>query len=82
MLLGIIAATIGGIFGTESTILHWVVALVCFAIGLHLLGAFKFSFDFLARLQPKRVASRGSSVPSSSASSSASPAPSAAPPCS
>ncbi len=59
MLLGIIAATIGGIFGTESTILHWVVALVCFAIGLHLLGAFKFSFDFLARLQPKRVAVTG-----------------------
>ena len=59
MLLGIIAATIGGLFGTGSTILHWIVALVCFVIGLHLLGAFKLSFDFLARLQPKRVAVTG-----------------------
>jgi cytochrome c-type biogenesis protein len=59
MLLGIIAATIGGLFGPESTILHWLVALVCFTIGLHLLGAFTISFDFLTRLQPKRVAVTG-----------------------
>jgi cytochrome c-type biogenesis protein len=59
MLLGIIAATIGGLFGPESAILHWMVALVCFLIGLHLLGAFKLSFDFLTRLQPKRVAVTG-----------------------
>jgi len=59
MLLGIIAATIGGLFGPESTILHWLVALVCFTIGLHLLGAFTISFNFLARLQPKRVAVTG-----------------------
>ncbi|UCC69196.1 MAG: sulfite exporter TauE/SafE family protein [Armatimonadota bacterium] len=59
MLLGIIAATIGGLFGPESTILHWIVALVCFLIGLHLLGAFRLSFDFMARLQPKRVAVTG-----------------------
>jgi cytochrome c-type biogenesis protein len=59
MLLGIIAATIGGLFGTESKILHWFVALVCFAIGLTLLGAFKVSFDFMTQLQPKRVAVTG-----------------------
>lgn len=59
MLLGVIAATIGGLFGAESKILHWLVALVCFAIGLSLLGAVKVNFDFMARLQPKRVALTG-----------------------
>lgn len=59
MLLGLVAATVGGLFGTESKILHWLVALVCFAIGLNLLGAFQVNFDFLARLQPKRVAITG-----------------------
>ena len=59
MLLGIIAATIGGLFGTESKILHWIVALVCITVGLSLLGAFKLNFDFVTRLQPKRVAVTG-----------------------
>jgi len=59
MLLGVVAATIGGLFGTESRILHWFVALVCFAIGLSLLGALKVNLDFMARLQPKRVAMTG-----------------------
>lgn len=59
MLLGIIAATVGGLFGTESKLLHWFVALVCFVIGLSLLGALKVNLDFLARLQPKRVAMTG-----------------------
>ena len=59
MLLGVVAATIGGLFGTASKVLHWAVALVCFAIGLSLLGALKINFDFLARLQPKRVAVGG-----------------------
>ena len=59
MLLGVVAATVGGLFGTESKLLHWFVALVCFAIGLSLLGALKVNFDFMARLQPKRVAVTG-----------------------
>ena len=59
MLLGVVAATIGGLFGTESKILHWFVALICFAIGLSLLGALKVNLDFMARLQPKRVAVTG-----------------------
>ena len=59
MLLGIVAATVGGLFGTESKILHWFVALVCFIIGLSLLGALRVNFDILARLQPKRVAMTG-----------------------
>jgi cytochrome c-type biogenesis protein len=59
MLLGVVAVTVGGLFGTESKLLHWFVALVCFAIGLSLLGALKVNFDFMARLQPKRVAVTG-----------------------
>jgi cytochrome c-type biogenesis protein len=59
MLLGVVAATVGGLFGAESKILHWFVALVCFVIGLSLLGALKVNFDFMARLQPKRVAITG-----------------------
>jgi cytochrome c-type biogenesis protein len=50
MLLGVVAATVGGLLGTESKILHWFVALVCFTIGLSLLGALKVNFDFMARL--------------------------------
>lgn len=59
MLLGVTAATVGGLFGAESKIIHWFVALVCFTIGLSLLGALKVNFDFMARLQPKRVAITG-----------------------
>lgn len=59
MLLGLIAALVGGLFGTERTLLYWFVALACFLIGLNLLGALQMNFDFLARLQPKRVAVTG-----------------------
>jgi cytochrome c-type biogenesis protein len=59
VILGLIAAGIGGLFGPDSAILHWVVALVCFLIGLHLLGAIRLNFDLLARLQPRRVAVTG-----------------------
>jgi cytochrome c-type biogenesis protein len=59
MLLGIMAASIGGLFGAEGKILHWLVALICLAIGLSLLGALRINFDFLTRLQPKRVAATG-----------------------
>jgi cytochrome c-type biogenesis protein len=59
VILGMLAATVGGLFGTGSKILHWLVALVCFVIGLNLLGALRLNLDFLARLQPKRVAMTG-----------------------
>ncbi len=59
MLLGLIAALVGGLFGTERTLLYWFVALACFLIGLNLLGALQLNFDFLARLKPKRVAVTG-----------------------
>jgi len=59
MVLGVVAATVGGLFGTQSKVLHWFVALVCFVIGLSLLGAVKVNFGFMARLQPKRVVMTG-----------------------
>ena len=59
MLLGVVAATIGGLFGTQSKLLHYFVALVCFVIGLSLLGALKVNLGFLTRLQPKRMAMTG-----------------------
>jgi cytochrome c-type biogenesis protein len=59
MLLGLVAAAVGGLFGARKAILYWLVALVCIVIGLHLLGAFKLNLDFLARLQPKRVSRTG-----------------------
>jgi cytochrome c-type biogenesis protein len=59
MLLGVVAASIGGLFGTEKKILYWIVALVCLLIGLNLLHALPLNFDFLTRLQPKRVSRTG-----------------------
>lgn len=59
VLLGVAAASVGGLFGPEKAILYWIVALVCFAIGLNLLGAIRINFDFLTRLQPKRVGRTG-----------------------
>ncbi len=59
MALGLIAALVGGLFGPERKLLYWFVALVCFLIGLNLLGALKLNFDFMARLQPRRVAITG-----------------------
>jgi cytochrome c-type biogenesis protein len=59
MLLGVLAALLGGIFGAEQRLLYWFVALVCFAIGLSLLGAVRLNLDFLTRLQPKRVLATG-----------------------
>ena len=59
MLLGVVAATVGGLFGTQKQLLYWFVAAVCFAIGLSLLGALKLSFDFLTRLRPKQMTRTG-----------------------
>lgn len=55
-ILGLIAAAVGVLAGKESKALHWFAAAVCLIIGLKLLGALKLNFDFLSRLQPKRVA--------------------------
>ena len=43
MLLGIIAALIGGVLGMTSQWWYYIVAAVCFAIGLQMVGALPFS---------------------------------------
>jgi len=46
MLLGLIIAAVGGIFGASRSILYYVVAAVCIVIGLNLVGVWKFNFSF------------------------------------
>ncbi len=53
--LGAFVALAGGIFGAQKAALTWVVAGVCFVIGLNLLGALQLNLGLLARLQPTRV---------------------------
>jgi cytochrome c-type biogenesis protein len=57
--LGLLAALVGGLFGAGHTLLYWLVALVCFLIGLNLLGALRLNFDLMTRIQPRRVAVTG-----------------------
>ncbi len=57
--LGVAAALAGAMFGAQKAVLYWLVALVCFAIGLNLLGALKLNFDVITRLQPARVIRTG-----------------------
>jgi cytochrome c-type biogenesis protein len=59
VLLGLVVAGVGGIFGAQAKALYYLVAAVCLFIALNLLGAFKLNFDLLARLQPKRVTITG-----------------------
>lgn len=58
--LGLFAAFVGGIFGHQKAVLAWIVAAVCFLLGLNLLGAIQLNLGFLARLQPTRVSRTGS----------------------
>ena len=54
MLLGLFIAAVGGIFGASKSLLYYVVASVCIALGLNLLGVFKFNINFGANL-PDRI---------------------------
>jgi len=59
VILGLIAATVGVIAGRWHSLLYWLVALVCFIIGLNLLGLLKINLDFMSRFQPKRIIMQG-----------------------
>lgn len=59
MLLGIVASLVGGLFGGTNRIWFYVVAGVCFIIGLHMLGVFRLpEVSWFARLR-ERIALRG-----------------------
>jgi len=46
MLLGLIIAGVGGIFGASKSILYYIVAAVCIVIGLNLVGVWKLNISF------------------------------------
>jgi len=46
MLLGLIIASIGGIFGTSQKVIYYFVASVCIIIGLNLLGLIPLNFSY------------------------------------
>ncbi len=46
MILGLIIAVAGGIFGASRSFLYYFVAAVCIVIGLNLIGALKFNISF------------------------------------
>ncbi|MEN6313290.1 MAG: cytochrome c biogenesis CcdA family protein [Clostridiaceae bacterium] len=46
MLLGLFISAVGGIFGTSKSILYYLVASVCIALGLNLLGVLKLNINY------------------------------------
>ncbi|MGR6835342.1 cytochrome c biogenesis CcdA family protein [Syntrophomonas erecta] len=50
VILGMIIAAIGGIFGTSQSILYYFVAAVCICIGLNLLGFINLNLNFGGQL--------------------------------
>ncbi len=53
MLLGVIAALAGTMYGDVSGVWNWVVAAVCLVMGLHLMGVLKFTIPMPFNIQPK-----------------------------
>jgi cytochrome c-type biogenesis protein len=53
-LLGLLISAVGGIFGTTKSILYYLVAVVCIALGLNLLGILKLNISFGGSL-PERL---------------------------
>lgn len=50
MILGLIIAGVGGIFGSSRSILYYFVAAICITIGLNLTGVWKFNISFGGQL--------------------------------
>lgn len=46
MILGLIIALLGGIFGTSQSLIYYFVAAVCLVVGLHLVGLLPLNFAF------------------------------------
>ncbi len=59
MLLGLVIATVGGIFGTSKSILYYLVAAVCITLGLNLLGVLKLNINFGGNLLNRVGEARG-----------------------
>ncbi len=59
MLLGLIIAAVGGIFGASRSILYYIVAAVCIVVGLNLLGVWKLNISFGGDLLTRAGEQRG-----------------------
>lgn len=53
MILGIIIATIGGIFGVAQSIIYYFVAFICLIIGLNLIGLLRLNINYGGNLLNK-----------------------------
>ena len=53
MALGVTAALTGSLYGEVSGVWNWIVAGICLAMGLHLLGALPFTIPVPAGIQPR-----------------------------
>jgi cytochrome c-type biogenesis protein len=53
VVLGMLAALAGSLYGNVSKLWNWVVAAVCLVMGLHLMGLLPFTIPLPLRLQPK-----------------------------
>ncbi|HNX28228.1 MAG TPA: cytochrome c biogenesis protein CcdA [Syntrophomonadaceae bacterium] len=59
VLLGLIIAAIGGIFGTSRSILYYFAAAVCILMGLNLTGLLNFNTNFGNHLLSKTMEQKG-----------------------
>ncbi|HZJ85229.1 MAG TPA: cytochrome c biogenesis protein CcdA [Syntrophomonadaceae bacterium] len=46
MILGLIIAAVGGIFGVAQSVIYYFVAFICVLIGLNLMGVFTLNFSY------------------------------------
>lgn len=53
-ILGVIAATVGGLLGDVGGFWKWIVGAVCLIMGLHLLGILKFNIPVSQRIKVKQ----------------------------
>lgn len=53
VILGMLAALAGQMYGDVSVVWNWVVAAVCLAMGLHLMGLVNIPIPAVVRIQPK-----------------------------
>lgn len=53
-ILGIIAATIGGLLGDIGGYWRWIVSVVCFFMGIHMLGLLQFNIPLAGKVRVKQ----------------------------
>jgi len=53
VVLGMLAALAGRMYGDVSSVWNWIVAAVCLVMGLHLMGVLKFTIPTPIKVQPR-----------------------------